>query len=63
MSTTAVAARKVLQTSLEKSLCDLNWVGFDLDHTLIRYDNSNLLPLIFTTLQNILMPINVVKSY
>ena len=42
-------------TPLEHIFRSLDWLGLDLDHTLIRYDNAELLPLIYTTLGSLLV--------
>ena len=42
-------------TPMEHIFRSLDWLGLDLDHTLIRYDNAELLPLIFTTLGSLLV--------
>lgn len=37
------------------SLRDVKWVGFDLDHALVRYRNENLMPMIYTALTEFLV--------
>ena len=49
-------------SSLEIAVSKLNWFGVDLDHTLIRYNNANLLPLIFTSLGNTLLGLGLVRN-
>ena len=55
-------SRKATTTTLEKTLAQLDWFGVDLDHTLIRYNNALLLPLIFKSLGDTLISLGVLPS-
>eukprot|EP00928_Gymnodinium_smaydae_P032128 TRINITY_DN23348_c0_g2_i1.p1 TRINITY_DN23348_c0_g2~~TRINITY_DN23348_c0_g2_i1.p1 ORF type:complete len:490 (+),score=74.38 TRINITY_DN23348_c0_g2_i1:26-1471(+) len=44
------------------SLADMDWIGFDLDHTLVRYNLDELLPLIYRCVCDVLVARGVASS-